>query len=894
MDRQQTHLPTLSILFWNAAGLDNKISEFRAYMEGTGPDIALIQETKFTDRYRYNIANYKLYRNDRQHIPRRKPEGGTAIYIKSCINHYVVNDLVTDDLESNSIMVLPDSSNKILVTSAYVRHRRGFPDSDFSKIFSYTDHCIVAGDLNAHNTAWNCKRTNLFGRELLNLVTNNPDINLYHPSSPTHYSTGYPSTIDLALIKNIPFNSNIETLDLFDSDHLPVLLTVDLTVRIQLSDPTIYTNWQQFQDTLAYSKLFYPVINSKTHIDRAVSKFTDLINWAVQKSSHSVNKPKIYQLPRRIKSLINKRNTARKLFQFFRSPTLRQEYYSIKRTVKEEIQKFKQEQWSDFIGGLTAEDNTLWKFQKRLRSNGGTNFPPIHGNNGVAFDTFDKAEAIANTYEQQFSPNQDLEDVEHDNLVTQTVNNFLSIPPNSSLPPANITELRDIIKNLKDSKAPGIDKISNKCIRNLPPNLLIYLTALINAILKFNYFPKSWKIAIVCPIPKPGANLTFPESYRPISLLSCLSKVTERFIYNRLNSFLNTNNILIPEQFGFRSQHSTTHQLLRVVEFASEGLNKKKPTGALFLDVAKAFDRITHIGLIYKLIKLEMQDALIHLIHNYLCDRQFTVRIHNIFSTHKPITAGVQQGSILGPTLFNIYVNDIPRNSLTNIAMYADDTALYTAAHHINSVATYIQSHINDLEIWFTKWKIKINTQKCHAIYFSKSYKNPPRLYMFDEVIEWENSVKYLGVTLDRKLTWRPHISNVKNTLNTKVGMLRTLLFNKKLNIQNKLLLYKSIILPTALYAAPIWAFAAKTNIQQIETFQNKMLRRLTNSNRYVTNEIIRRTVNIPTFLAQAKKLAINFYHQTSNLPNEIIAELPDYDFRLPKNRKRPRAVLGL
>jgi hypothetical protein len=673
---------------------------------------------------------------------------------------------------------------------------------------------------------------------------------------------------------------------------MPVLLTVNLNKALEITEPIAYTNWREFQDKLATSRLLFPFINSPNSLENAVNKLTNKINDAIKNSSQTINKDRVHKLPSHIRNLIKQRNSARKIYQFLRTPASKLEYNSLCRTVKEKIRKFNQEQWSDFISGLSTQDNSLWKFQKRLRNKGSYNFPPIHGNHGTAFDPAGKAEAIADTYEKQFAPNENLVNNEHDNEVNCTLENFLNQPPSSRIEKTTINEVREIIKHLKNSKAPGIDKITNKAIKNFPPNILIYLTAIINGILKLSYFPANWKTSVVCPIPKPGANLTIPESYRPISLLSSLSKIAEHVILNRLKLFIDSNNIILPEQFGFREKHSTTHQLLRVVELASEGLQTKTPTGAIFLDIAKAFDRISHPGLIYKLIKLNVPDALTLLLHNYLCDRNFTVRVKNKYSSNKNITAGVLQGSLLAPTLFNLYINDIPRNDLTTLALYADDTAIITTAPHINCVSSFIQHHLNALEPWFVNWKIKVNPTKCHAIYFSHSYKTPPRLYLNGEVISWENSVKYLGVTLDKKLTWKPHINEITKKMKGKTESLRMLLFSPKLNIRNKLLLYKQIILPTALYAAEIWSFAAKTNLKQIEVIHNKTLRRITRTRRYVRNDVIRNTLNMLTFKQYCVKQAKNFYNKIGSVPNEIIAELPDYDYGDEDNRKRPKATM--
>lgn len=182
----------------------------------------------------------------------------------------------------------------------------------------------------------------------------------------------------------------------------------------------------------------------------------------------------------------------------------------------------------------------------------------------------------------------------------------------------------------------------------------------------------------------------------------------------------------MPEQFGFRRKHNTTHQLLRVVEILSKALHKNIPAGAIFLDVAKAYDKIPHNHLLYKLIKMNFPKHTIHLIKTYLQNRQFNVRLQSSYSSYRPTEASLQQGSILAPTLYSLYTYDCPRADLTSLSLFADDTGLVAFAPHRNSVASYLQAHLDDLDDWFIKWKIKVNPDKSHAVYFSTKYKLPP------------------------------------------------------------------------------------------------------------------------------------------------------------------------
>ncbi|GFU55340.1 RNA-directed DNA polymerase from mobile element jockey [Trichonephila clavipes] len=237
-----------------------------------------------------------------------------------------------------------------------------------------------------------------------------------------------------------------------------------------------------------------------------------------------------------------------------------------------------------------------------------------------------------------------------------------------------------------------------------------------------------WKTASVIPILKPGKDPTLPDSFRPISLLPVLSKITEKIIQKRLCQHLNDNDILIPQQHGFRAGLSTSHQLLRVVEYIKTGFRDRKSTGAVFLDIQKAFDRVWHVGLLYKLIKINTPPHLIKLISSFLTNRSFAVKVNNIHSTNRKINAGTPQGSSISPILFNIYVNDIPRTSQSTICMFADDTAILAQSNELQLVTHFLHKHIAKLEDWFSTWKIALNVAKTEAVFFSHHIKKTTKI----------------------------------------------------------------------------------------------------------------------------------------------------------------------
>jgi hypothetical protein len=227
--------------------------------------------------------------------------------------------------------------------------------------------------------------------------------------------------------------------------------------------------------------------------------------------------------------------------------------------------------------------------------------PPIHSTLGLVFSDDEKAEAFADSLELQCRPNIVDADLDHIEQIEHEVEIILSGQHDTPMTSASPEEVRGIIGSLKVKKAPGPDKIPNTALKALPDKVVVALTAIINASLRFCHFPSRWKSANVIFIPKPGKDLLFPQNYRPIGLISNVGKVLEKTILTRLVRATNENHVLPDEQFGFRPKHSTADQLIHVTEFISQGINQKESTGAIFLDVAKAFDTVWHDGLVYKL-----------------------------------------------------------------------------------------------------------------------------------------------------------------------------------------------------------------------------------------------------------------------------------------------------
>ena len=212
-------------------------------------------------------------------------------------------------------------------------------------------------------------------------------------------------------------------------------------------------------------------------------------------------------------------------------------------------------------------------------------------------------------------------------------------------------------------------------------------------------------------------------------------------------------------QFGFKKQHSTTQQLLKLTDDITTGFPRREHTTAVCFNVQKAYGSVWHMGLLYKLITFNIPYSYIHLIYSHMTQRQFEVKYQGILSQSFTIKAGVPQGYVLAPTLYNIFTSDIRTARNASIAQLADDTAIYTSDEDINRTTETIQRHVNRLTTWFTKWRIKVNTDKTQAIIFTRRRpRDIPQLTFDYRQLEHTEKTKYLGVILDIKLTFLGHI----------------------------------------------------------------------------------------------------------------------------------------
>lgn len=844
----------LNVMHWNSQGITNRNSviELEHFLHQKQIHIALINETFLKEHHKFKITNYKIYRADRP-----THGGGVLIAIKNKIPHQILPHIPTYELENISILINIDHRPIRLIAAYSPKYTANFAH-DIDKMTSISEDYLIFGDLNAHHKSWNCFHNNSAGNCLFNNQLQS-NFYIYAPTEFTRYPQGTlakrPSVVDILLTNS---SINISPLEThpgeLQSDHVPITCQIYgqvserriLVPQLKLADWNAIQNWAENK---IQSLSIEPLNISLTNIEITLSRITKIVQGAAEKVPKVEKQAWQQRLSRLTIYLIGQRRRYTRKLQ--RSNNVQERIYltcvlkQLSKLISWHTCQDRNNSWNNFLQGLPPGRKKFWAITKAIKGKK-CSVGNLKSNGTDVLCNTDKANLIADSFENAhkttLSSHSSVEGKVEKHI--QWLNSQ-RIPNTANEALTTSNEIKLIVSQLKNNKAAGVDGIKAIFLKKMPEIFFHKLAIIFNWCILNGYFPMQFKKAKIVPVLKAGKDAKQAASYRPISILCGLDKVFENVIHSRIVEYSENNRIINKEQFGFRRDHSTIHQLKRVLNYIKTNKENRKSTGVVFLDIEKAFDSIWHNGLIFKMNQFGYPIYLQKMIQSFLLGRSFIVTVGEGISTERSIPAGVPQGSILSPHLYSIFTADfsIPRNQ--KAAFYADDSALITSGKVSNALVKNMKKAITVSQKYFDRWKIKINSAKTKAIIFpyNKSPKRIPsiQLSVNNEIIPLEDSVKYLGVLFDKKLNFNAHISYISGKA-IKCGRALFPLLNRKskLNVKNKTLIYKMCIRPIITYGCPIWSTQmTQTNLKKLQVIQNKNLKCILNlPRRFPTNTL--------------------------------------------------------
>ena len=409
---------------------------------------------------------------------------------------------------------------------------------------------------------------------------------------------------------------------------------------------------------------------------------------------------------------------------------------------------------------------------------------------------------------------------------------FMKSPNTHSIFVRNTTdiEVMNIINALKHT-SPGYDDISSKVVKSSVQYILRPLVHIFNLSLSQGIVPKELKIARVTPVYKSGdkANIS---NYRPISVLPCFSKILERLMHNRLMQFIKKHQILHENQYGFRENHSTNLALSYLIDKIVMEYEKGNSVLGIFIDFSKAFDTINHAILLKKLHNCGIRGVALKWIQDYLSNRSQFVHFNNFSSNVESIRCGVPQGSILGPLLFLLYVNDIVNiSSRLFSVLFADDTNMFISGRNIDEMIDVMNNELVRLVTWLNANRLSLNVNKTHYVIFrpgNSVIESHVNLYINNQLLNRENSTKFLGVVIDSKLSFCQHIQHIKMKVAKNIGVLCKA--KKIFQRSTVMALYYSFIYPYMSYCIEVWGSAANKYTESLLKLQKLCCRIISGS----------------------------------------------------------------
>ena len=787
-------------------------------------DIICISETWLDDSISdddIRIPDYELFRRDRNHHG-----GGVMIYAHENLSPTRRPDLQHDDLENIWIECLLETK-RVLVSTCYrspnasagevVKFIEGLQDSVNKVIIEDPSVLLLLGDFNDKCTVWDSDHNDSeLKNKLIDLLHLNNLFQLI--KEPTRITSTTSTILDLIITDSPGYVTNFGvTAPLCNFDHSTIFCEMSLSYKTELPYKRRIWNYNegdyQLMRSLFSQAPFEAGIELCDDIDDAVDYFNKTLDMV---TSECIPNKDIMVRPRdkpwyhisvtlngithKPKKWLQIRDRSHKKFKRTRNQYHEEIFKSARRDAKAAINIAKGLHFDRMFQRLSDPSSSSKQYWSTLKTLYGQkvmpNIPPIKDGDHTYSTAQDKAEILNEYFSEQSCV------VVPDNFSLP----ILAYKTDKRLNTINTCEevVNKTLSQLDQSKANGPDGISNRVLKESSEALARPLSHLFTRSIREGTYPSQWKEAHVVPIHKKN-DKSHKANYRPVSLLSCVGKAMEKIVFQELYKYCEENGLLTWRNSGFKPNDSTVNQLISIIHRIHNSIEQGHDVCMVFLDVSKAFDRVYHEGLIFKLQQIGIDGQLLAWFKHYLSNRKQRVVVNGQKSTWCNIIAGVPQGSILGPLLFLIYINDIIDTLVTNVFLFADDTSLMQEIHDpIISMQT-LNDDLRRLAEWANQWLVNFNPTKTKYMLIGnkRSVPNTIHLQLHGTPLERVDKHTHLGLTLTSDLSWRPHIDVITKKAGGPITLLKRV--SSKMDRATKCKIYKTLIRPKLEYACVVF-----------------------------------------------------------------------------------------
>lgn len=892
-----------NIIQWNCRGFRANFDEIGILTSEEKASIFCLQETFIKPSDSLQIRNFCMY-NSYGPVVHNRASGGSSILIKCGIIHSHIN--LNTSLQAVAIRV--SLHRTFTVCSVYIPPSKRVTKEELSHLYNQLPSpSLILGDFNGHNPLWGSAQINSTGYAIEEFL-NSYELCLFNDGSYTYLHPGHGTftSIDLSITHaNLFLDFNWSVLqDSHGSDHFPILLKL-LHDRPQVSVKRKFSkaDWNSFVDLCSQTITSNRYSLSETPVESFTEDLINISDRTIPKTkSNPTHVPKPW-FDLEVKVAIRDRRKALRKYHNRPIPENFDNFKILRARTRRLIRQKKRNTWKIFVSQLNSRtpSSKVWNMIKKIQGKSTTNIQHLIDGN----EEFTSTDQIANKLGEHFSfcssiNNCSSQFLKIKEMAEKRKYDFRSDNKEDYNVPLTLEELKSSISQASDS-ATGPDEIHYQLLKHLPETSLITLLSIFNKIWTTGDFPVSWKMATIIPIPKPNKELSNPTNYRPIALTSCLCKTLERIVNNRLNWFLESNEILTDFLSGFRANRSTIDHLISLETYIRNAFVSKEHVVAIFFDLEKAYDTTWKLGIMKDLYDFGLRGRLPTFINSFLKNRYFKVKVGSSLSQSYAQEMGVPQGSVLSPTCFNIKINNIVKAIGENImcSLYVDDFLMAFKSKQMSTIERQLQLNLNRLQKWSHQNGFKFSKTKTVCMHFCqlRTVHPHPELMLDNFKIKTVEEHKFLGIIFDPKLSFIPHIKALKAKTLKSLNLLKVVSKVGWGGDSTVLLrLYRAVVRSKLDYGSIVYGSARPSYLKCLNTVHHQGLRLSLGAFRTSPVESLLVLAQEPPLCLRRIKLSLQYLSKLAASPLNSAFEMvfnPEFKSRYDS---RPTAIrpLGL